>query len=317
MDGALVGDGPDASELYVGDSLGGSFAGSTLRIEDMTLEEYDFFDWQIGAAGSSGARVVVTNGGVLKLGGSGAMAVRGADSGFVVAAGASFHYGDASVSYRRSHADVKDTHFVLAALGETLTIEGLFTVGGVHPETPAGEGGQWIRLRGNDAQMRVTEGVFGDVGVLNEKHQQSIYKNPHPVARDFDVVFEPVGGGYTNTVSYAVDGTVFTNAVALVSTTDAGRALGEATLEESVGKIRLSVDVTSMHNSPTSAKGYFVLWKNGIDTTHVELVPGAGYTLSYTYGWPSTLSEPANAGDLPTGVWADVPAQAGTLILVK
>ena len=88
-------------------------------------------------------------------------------------------------------------------------------------------------------------------------------------------------------------------------------------LEESVGKIRFSVDLASMRRSPKSAKQHFVLWKTGIDTDHVELVPGDGYTLSYTYGWPSTLSAPAHAGDLPTGVWADVPAQAGTMLLIK
>ena len=44
---------------------------------------------------------------------------------------------------------------------------------------------------------------------------------------------------------------------------------------------------------------------------------GKGYTLSYTYGWPSVLAVPENEGDLPTGVWADVPAQAGMLILIK
>jgi hypothetical protein len=93
--------------------------------------------------------------------------------------------------------------------------------------------------------------------------------------------------------------------------------MGGMILDESVGKIRLSVDASSMHNSPKSAKQHFVLWRTGIDTTHVELVPGKGYTLSWTYGWPSTNSVPATAGDLPTGVWADVPAQAGTLILVK
>ena len=49
----------------------------------------------------------------------------------------------------------------------------------------------------------------------------------------------------------------------------------------------------------------------------VELVQGEGYALRYTYGWPSDLDEPENEGDLPTGVWADVPAQAGTLILIK
>ena len=103
----------------------------------------------------------------------------------------------------------------------------------------------------------------------------------------------------------------------LVSVSEAGRALGAMQQQESVGTIRISVDTTSMLRAVKSAKQHFVLWRHGIDTTSVELVPGTGYTLRYTYGWPSVLDAPANAGDLPTGVWADVPAQAGTLILVR
>ncbi len=72
-----------------------------------------------------------------------------------------------------------------------------------------------------------------------------------------------------------------------------------------------------MKVSPKSAKQHVVLWKNGIDTDSVELVQGQGYTLSYTYGWPSVLSAPENEGDLPTGVWVNASAQAGTMILVK
>ena len=104
-------------------------------------------------------------------------------------------------------------------------------------------------------------------------------------------------------------------AVPLSSVTDAGRALGAMVLEESVGKIRFSVDVASMHNSPKSAKQHFVLWKTGIDTNRVELGQGRGYTLSWTYGWPSTLA--AADGNLPTGIRADVPAQAGLIMLVR
>ena len=98
---------------------------------------------------------------------------------------------------------------------------------------------------------------------------------------------------------------------------DSGRAFGEMVLDASAGTIRLSVDASSMRRSARSARQHFVLWKSGIDTDHVALVPGEGYTLRYTYGWPSVLTEPENAGDLPTGVWADVPAQAGTLILIE
>jgi hypothetical protein len=118
-------------------------------------------------------------------------------------------------------------------------------------------------------------------------------------------------------VSYSDGGTNAVEAVPFASVSDEGRALGAMLLEGSAGRIRLSVDVASMHRSPKSAKQHFVLWKGGIDTDHVELVQGKGYTLSWTYGWPSVLSAPAKAGDLPTGVWADVPATACTIILVK
>ena len=161
-------------------------------------------------------------------------------------------------------------------------------------------------------------GVFGDLPKApSAGEQHGLFYYDQPFARDLDVVFEPVAGSFTNTVSCSVDGTDHVEAVPFVSVSDEGRALGAMLLEESVGKIRFSVDVTSMHHSPKSAKGHFVLWKTGIDTTHVELVPGRRYTLRYTYGWPSTLSAPENAGDLPTGVWADVPAQSGLLLMVK
>jgi hypothetical protein len=239
----------------------------------------------------------------------------GTNSCIVVGPGSAFLFGDPDTVYRNVREDY--AYLVLATLGEVATVEGRFVARSLHPETPEGEEGQRMRIRGPGGIVRVANGIFGDVGVINADHGQSIYKTPHPVLRDFDVVFEPVGGGYTNTVSYAVDGTACTNAVALVSTADAGRAMGEMILDDSVGRIRLSVDTASMKSSPKSAKGHFVLWRNGIDTGHVELVQGKGYTLSWTYGWPSVLSAPANEGDLPTGVWADVPAQAGTLVLVK
>ena len=303
------------SSLYTGDSTGGSFAGSRLTLDGMTLEEQDFFDWWVGSGTGTGGRLAVTNGAVLKLGGGGAFGLAGTGTGIDVGPGSAFLFGDPDTVYR----SVRETYayLILAALGEVATVEGRFVARSLHPETPDGEGGQRMRIRGPGGIVRVANGIFGDIGVINAGHRESIYTTPHPVLRDFDVVFEPVGGGYTNTVAYAVDGMTFTNSVALASTTDAGRAMGEMILEESVGKIRLSVDLSSMRHSAKSAKGHFVLWKTGIDTDHVELVQGDGYTLSWTYGWPSTLSAPENAGDLPTGVWADVPAQAGMLILIK
>ena len=61
-----------------------------------------------------------------------------------------------------------------------------------------------------------------------------------------------------------------------------------------------------------------VAWKGGIDTSHVTLVdPPKNATLFYSYGWPSVLAEPENEGDLPTGIFGYVPAQAGTVLMLR
>ena len=61
-----------------------------------------------------------------------------------------------------------------------------------------------------------------------------------------------------------------------------------------------------------------VAWKGGIDTSHVMLVdPPQGATIFYTYGWPSVLAEPANAGDAPTGITANLVGVGGTRITIR
>ncbi|MBQ6339509.1 MAG: hypothetical protein IJI36_10215, partial [Kiritimatiellae bacterium] len=61
-----------------------------------------------------------------------------------------------------------------------------------------------------------------------------------------------------------------------------------------------------------------VAWKGGIDTNHVTLVaPPQGATLFYTYGWPSVLTEPASAGDAPTGIAANLVGVGGTRITIR
>ena len=62
-----------------------------------------------------------------------------------------------------------------------------------------------------------------------------------------------------------------------------------------------------------------VEWKSGIDTSHVRFAtePPANVTLSWTYGWPSTLDAPENEGDAPTGVKAAFSGRAKpTMLLV-
>ena len=61
-----------------------------------------------------------------------------------------------------------------------------------------------------------------------------------------------------------------------------------------------------------------VAWKGGIDTGHVRIVdPPKGATIFYTYGWPSVLTEPANAGDAPTGITANLVGVGGTRITIR
>ena len=62
-----------------------------------------------------------------------------------------------------------------------------------------------------------------------------------------------------------------------------------------------------------------VEWRSGIDTTYVRFADDLpeNATLSWTYGWPSTLDTPENAGDAPTGVKVTIDGRAkGSMILV-
>ena len=55
----------------------------------------------------------------------------------------------------------------------------------------------------------------------------------------------------------------------------------------------------------------------------MELVPGDGYTLRYTYGWddeanlPLDLDAPENEGDLPTGIWFEAPSRNGSMVILR
>ena len=62
-----------------------------------------------------------------------------------------------------------------------------------------------------------------------------------------------------------------------------------------------------------------VEWRSGIDTAHVRFAADLpqNATLSWTYGWPSTLTEPENEGDAPTGVKVTIVGRAKrSMILV-
>ena len=297
----LWGDGPVVSGFDCGDTYGGAMNRTVFSFENMRIRESDIWDYQIGSPTSTNSVLRIASGTTVSQGGN-KEAILGTNSCFVVESGA-----------------VQNCTFLLLlqSYGEGLRIDdGVCRLGSVAVATPAaGVCPQSLRIRGANGLLEVKNGIFGDL-VGQSDHKSSLFKTDLPLLGDFDVVFEPTGS-FTNVVSVTSGGETTTLPVALYSTKDSGRAFGEMRVAGSVGKIRLSVDTASMKVSPKSAKGHFVLWKTGIDTDSVELVQGRGYTLSYTYGWPSTLDAPENAGDLPTGVWADVPAQAGTLILIK
>lgn len=42
-----------------------------------------------------------------------------------------------------------------------------------------------------------------------------------------------------------------------------------------------------------------------------------GISLYYTFGWPSTLAEPENPGDLPTGIKARLKGRGATMLIMQ
>jgi hypothetical protein len=297
----LVGDGPAVSGFNCGDTYGGTMNRTTFSFENMRVREGDIWDYQIGSDTSSNAVFRIAEGTTVSQGGN-KEAILGTNTCFVVESGA-----------------VQDCTFLLLlrSYGEGLRIDdGVCRLGSIAVATPAaGVCPQSLRIRGAGALLEVKNGIFGDL-VGESGHKSSLFKTDLPLRGDFDVVFEPAGP-FTNAVTVTSGGETTTSTVALYSTKDSGRAFGERKVSGSVGKVRIVVDTTSMRRARKSAHGHLLLWKSGIDTDAVELVQGRGYTLSYTYGWPSVLDAPENAGDLPTGVWAEVPSQACTLIVVK
>lgn len=221
--------------------------------------------------------------------------------------------GRSSPYVRRSQQSFNNrfsSRLLLRAAGEAFRVAGRAMVEHLYLAPLDGDNGLTVRLAGPDAQLVVRNGVIGDY----EGYDDS---GARPFLYDADIVFEPFAGGYTNSVAYAAGDDTVTEAVPFVSTSDSGRPLGRMKLDESVGKIRLSVDTASMRSSFKGAEQHFVLWKGGIDTNSVELVQGDKYALSYTYGWPSVNDEPENVDDLPTGVWAEVSGTGGFILIIR
>ncbi len=311
----LRGENAETTGFANGDGMGATttMAGTTFVFDNLFFEENDVFDYNLGSTSSAGVTMALTNGGVLSLAGY-TQGFCGTNTCLSVSEGSIFSMGY-SPYVRRSRQSFNyryESRLLLRAAGEAFHVAGRAWIENLYLAPLDGENGLAVRLVGPDAQLTVRNGVLGDF----EGYEGYDGSGAHPLLHDADIVFEPYSGGYTNTVVYAAGGETVTNAVPLVSVSDSGRPLGQLKLEESVGKVRIVVDTTSMRRATKSAHGHLVLWKAGIDTESVELVQGRGYALRYTYGWPSVLAAPENEGDLPTGVWGDVDALAGTLLLV-
>ena len=286
----LVGEGRGVSVL-AGDGYAGSMRGETFEIRSMTVNERDRFDNTIGEYGdrreSTNAVFRVADGGYVSMGSS-YQGVRGTNSAIRVEGGSELNMG--SINPLR-----------LNGAGETLLVDdSLFTVYSVLLDYVSSLGPQTARFAGKGARMTVSSGLFADATDFAAVH-------------DFTLLFEPASGGYTN------------GPVLFSSRTDGdARPLGTMRNAGSTAKFRVVVDPIRMRQAGAkTARGFAIAWKKGILEENVVLVPGDGYTLRFTYGWdgeanlPLDLAAPENEGDLPTGVWADVPAQAGTMILIK
>ena len=298
-----------------GDGGGATMAGTTLVLDNLFLEENDVFDYNLGSTtASQGPVLALENGGVLSLAGY-TQGFCGTNTCLSVSEGSILSMGY-SPYVRRSRQGFNyryESRLLLRAAGEAFHVAGRAWIENLYLAPLDGENGLTVRLAGPDAQLTVRNGVLGDY----EGYSGYDDSGARPLLYDADIVFEPFSGGYTNTVSYSAGGETVTEAVALVSTADSGRAMGKMLLDDSVGKIRLSVDTASMRGSFKGAKQHFVLWKGGIDTNSVELVQGDKYALSYTYGWPSVNDEPENVDDLPTGVWAEVSGTGGFILIIR
>ena len=311
----LRGENAETTGFANGDGGGATMARTTLVLDSLFLEENDVFDYNLGSASlSQGPVFALTNGAVLSLAGY-TQGFCGTNTCLSVSEGSILSMGY-SPYVRRSRQGFNyryESRLLLRAAGEAFHVAGRAWIENLYLAPLDGENGLTVRLAGPDAQLTVRNGVLGDY----EGYSGYDDSGARPLLYDADIVFAPTGP-YTNTVAYAAGDETVTEAVPLVSTSDSGRPLGTMKLSASTGKIRLSVDPAGMRNAGSrNVRQHVLLWKKGIDTTNVELVAGSGYALSYTYGWPSVLNAPENAGDLPTGVWADVPSQAGTLIVIK
>ena len=286
----LVGEGRDVSVIS-GDGYLGTMRGETVEYHAMTYLERDFLDDGIGhykdGRESTNAVLRLADGAFLRLSTDAATSVRGTNASLRVESGAKFD-GDRSPLF-------------LNGAGETLFVDdATLAFPSVRIDPYSSLGPQTARFAGKGAGMTVGSGLFADA-------------TDRAAVHDFTLLFEPASGGYTN-------GPVLFSS----STGSSSAPLGTMRNAGSTAKFRVVVDPIRMRTaSAKTARGFAVAWKAGILEENVVLVPGAGYTLRYTYGWddeanlPLDLDAPANESDLPTGVWFVAPSNNGTVFLLK
>ena len=93
---------------------------------------------------------------------------------------------------------------------------------------------------------------------------------------------------------------------------------------EPAGKVVFSVDAKSpLVNTGRTRVVQLLEWRAGIDEKSVRLEDGrldngTRYArVFYTYGWPSEKDEPEFAGDVPTGVAAEIRGIGGTFLIFR
>lgn len=85
------------------------------------------------------------------------------------------------------------------------------------------------------------------------------------------------------------------------------------------GKYTIAIDPASpFFRTGRTRTVTLVAWKGGVDMDHVTFAePPEGVEVFYTYGWPSVLTEPETAGDLPTVIRANLRGYGSTVLIVR
>ena len=286
----LVGEGRDETTLGRTDNGSLDSYGITRRetfeLCALTFREQDGFDGGIGQFKdfeSSNAVLRVADGAYVWV--NGEHKARGVDAALRVEGGSEAQFAGS---------------LKLDGFGETLLVDdSLLTVPSVQIDPDVSLGPQTARFAGLGPKMTVTGGVFAD-------------STGRAAVHDFTLLFEPGSGSFTN-------GPVLFSS----KTGDSAVPFGTMRHADSTAKFLVAVDTSRMRNAVKTARGHAIAWRAGIVPENVELVPGRGYALRFTYGWdaetnlPLALPAPESAGDLPTGVWLEAAATANTLILMK